>query len=146
MVSLLIEETEIFSDQMFATTSTPYKENIKNEVGAILPLPASDGNKQSALSVPKTNVSSRQVALTEKKNHDGLHKKSENNQGHLEKRRLSIRNQRGLTFHTGQGVTKPPAYCQTSVTVLSLWLSINTFLCKYIASYDHGKTVKWLDK
>lgn len=67
MVSLLIEETEIFSDQMFATTSTPYKENIKNEVGAILPLPASDGNKQSALSVPKTNVSSRQVALTEKK-------------------------------------------------------------------------------
>lgn len=67
MVSLLIEETEIFSDQMFATTSTPYKENIKNEVGAILPLPASDGNKQSALSVPKTNAFSRQVALTEKK-------------------------------------------------------------------------------
>lgn len=98
--------------------------------------------------MPKTNAFSRQVALTEKKNnHDGLHKKRENNQGHLEKKRLSIRNQRGLTFLTGQGgVTNPPAYCQPSAAVLSLWFSINVFLCKYIASYHHGKTVKWIDK
>lgn len=54
------------SAQIFATTPTSYEENIKNEVGAILPLPASDGKQQSALFVPKINAISRQVALTEK--------------------------------------------------------------------------------